>query len=105
MCHICENIENNLLNNPKEGDLRLWWIPQLGMEGSFHYPIKSVAEAKHMLDALAMYDLFQYEHKIKPDFSNCGGLEVFEDGEWYDWENEDSYGIDDVDENGNYIEE
>lgn len=100
MCHICESIEEKHFSDPKEGDLRLWWIPQFGMDKSFRYPIKSVAEAKHMLDAFAMYDMFQLEHRIKPDFSNCGGLEVFESGEWCDWQNDDGYEIDDVDENG-----
>jgi len=105
MCYICDRVEEKFLNDPKEGDLKVWWIPQLGMSGSFNYPVKSIAEAKHMLDALAMYDLFQLEHRIKPDFANMGGLQVYEDGEWLEWENEYAYGIDEVDENGNCIEE
>ena len=42
-----------------------------------------------MLDMLANYDLFQLENNIKPDYSNMGGLSVFEDGEWCEWESED----------------
>ena len=47
---------------------------------------ETTREAKHFLSAFAYYDLFQFEHNVKPDFSNIGGLEVFEDGEriWYD---------------------
>lgn len=37
------------------------------------------------MDVLAEYDLFQFENKVKPDYSNMGGLLMFEDGEWVDW--------------------
>ncbi|MBK7380618.1 MAG: hypothetical protein IPJ03_16805 [Ignavibacteriales bacterium] len=30
------------------------------------------------LDCLAQYDLYQLKNKIKPDFCNAGGLEVYE---------------------------
>ena len=45
---------------------------------------KSHETAKFLMDTLADYDLFQLEHNIKPDYSNAGGIEVFEDGEWLD---------------------
>lgn len=69
---------------PKEGDLKVWWIPQVPMK-SFDVPVKSIEEAKLILDTLAEYDLFQLENNIKPDFCNAGGLNVFEDGEWCTW--------------------
>lgn len=75
--------------------LRIWWIPQVPMK-AFHAEVPTLAEAKRTLTVLANYDIFQLTNKVKPDFSNAGGLEVLEDGEWIDWENEDGYGIDDI---------
>jgi len=69
---------------PKNGDLQVWWVPQVPMK-AFTVPVKSLREAKLTLDTLARYDIFQFENKVKPDFSNAGGLNVFEDGEWVDW--------------------
>lgn len=92
---------------PKQGDLRVWWIPQIGMDKSFHVPVSSLAEAKLMLATLADYDLFQLENNVKPDYCNAGGLECFQqhgapepdDGDdfpdWCEWESEDGYNIDD----------
>jgi hypothetical protein len=87
------------------GDLRVWWIPQIPGK-PFHVPVKNIDEAKLLLKTLANYDLFQFKNKIKGDYANSGGLEVFEDvgdtpdekisGEWCEWCNEDGDSIDDV---------
>ena len=47
-----------------------------------------------MMSVLGAYDLFQLKNNIKPDFSNTGGLEVFEDGEWVDYYDKDGRDID-----------
>lgn len=73
--------------------LRVWWIPQIPMQ-PFHVPVRDIEQANFLLSALAKYDLFQLEHNIKPDYSNAGGLEVFEDGEWCEWYDEEGYDID-----------
>lgn len=72
------------VSSPKEGDLRLWWIPQVPMK-PFHVYVSSVEQAMLLFDTLAQYDLFQLDNNIKPDYSNAGGLEVWENGEWCDW--------------------
>jgi hypothetical protein len=69
---------------PKEGDLRVWWVPQIPME-SFYTPVKNIDEAILILDTLAKYDIFQYESYIKPDYCNAGGLQIYEDDEWCEW--------------------
>jgi hypothetical protein len=79
----------------KEGDLQIWWIPQVPGK-PFTVPVASVAEAKKLLDVLALYDIFQFENRIKPDYCNAGGLSVYEDGEWCDWQDEDGNTIDDL---------
>src|SRR5437764_15443226 len=68
---------------PKEGDLRVWWIPQIPMK-PFLFSVPSLTVGRLFLEVLAKYDLFQLENNIKPDFANTGGLARFEDGEWCD---------------------
>jgi hypothetical protein len=67
----------------KEGDLKVWWIPQVPMK-AFYQPVANLEQAALLIKALARYDLFQYDNKVKPDYCNMGGLLVFEDGEWSD---------------------
>jgi hypothetical protein len=95
----------------KQGDLRVWWIPQVPMR-AFHVPVKTIAEAKLILNTLADYDLFQWKNKVKPDYANAGGLEVYSDDidgngmtGWEEWYNKDADDIDNVDENGKTIDE
>lgn len=79
--------------------LRVWWIPQLGIDQTFYIPVNSAEEGKKVLDLLAAYDLFQLQNKVKPDYSNAGGLQMWdeEDQNWIDWfmETENDY-YDDV---------
>lgn len=84
-----------LKDKNKGGDLRVWWIPQVPMH-SFNVLVKNVEEAKLLLNTLADYDIFQFKNRIKPDYSNTGGLQVFENGEWVEWYNEEGEDIDEV---------
>ena len=82
--------------------LRVWWIPQVGaISESFYVPVQSVEEGKKVLDMLAAYDAFQLQNRIKQDYSNAGGLQVYnpEIADYEDWylETEDDY-FDDVDD-------
>ena len=80
-----------------ETKLRVWWIPQVPMH-PFYRPVSSVAEGVLLIDALAAYDEFQFRNRIKPDYSNAGGLQVFDetdqtdspDGSWIDWCDEET---------------
>lgn len=74
---------------------RVWWIPQVPMS-PFHVTVNNPKEARLILDTLAQYDIFQFENNIKPDYSNAGGLEVYEDGEWNEWHDEDGDDIDSI---------
>lgn len=86
---------------PKFGDMRVWWIPQVPMK-AFYVPVSSIKEAKKILDVLGKYDAFQFENNVKPDYSNVGGLEIYEhnfDGEidgWCEWYDDDGDGIDET---------
>lgn len=68
----------------KQGDLRVWWIPQVPMR-AFRVCVDSVKEGVLLIDTLGKYDIFQLENRIKPDFCNAGGLEMYDHGEWSDW--------------------
>lgn len=84
---------------PKLGDLRVWWIPQVPGK-PFHVSVASPKEARFVLAILGEYDLFQLANKIKPDYCNAGGLQVYVDDEgvpeWVEWDDEDGYGIDET---------
>ena len=80
---------------PKQGDLRVWWIPQVPMK-PFHVKVNTVEEAILILNTLAFYDIFQFENNVKPDYCNAGGLEVFEDGEWSDYYDKEDRDIDEI---------
>ena len=80
---------------PKDGDLQVWWIPQVPMS-SFNVPVTDIEQAIFVMDTLSDYDRFQFENRIKPDYCNAGGLNVWEAGEWCEWEDEDGNQIDDI---------
>jgi hypothetical protein len=81
------------MKKPKLGQLRVWWIPQVPMK-SFHVEVSNVNEAKLLLKVLADYDIFQFENRIKPDYSNAGGLQTWDGEEWVDWYSADGKDID-----------
>ena len=86
--------------NKDNKKLRVWWAPQIPMK-PLYIPVETPEEGKKIMDILAVYDLFQLENNIKPDFCNMGGLQMYneEEKEWEDWymETESDY-FDDVDE-------
>jgi len=80
--------------------LRVWWVSQMGTD-AIHIPVQSVKEAKKTMDLLSYFDCFQYNQHIRPDYSNTGGLEMYDEEtqEWCDWvyEDDNEY-IEDIDE-------
>lgn len=67
--------------------LQVWWVPQVPMK-SFNVDVANVTEAVKILDVLADYDLFQYENRVKGDYANMGGLNIWDEEEeefasWY----------------------
>lgn len=69
--------------------LRVYWIPQVPMK-PFHVDIESIEMGVRIMDILADYDCFQYYNNVKGDYCNVGGIEMFEDGEWFSWYDEES---------------
>ena len=87
-----------------EKKMRVWWIPQIGTK-TFYIPVRTPEEAKMIMDILSAYDCFQYNQRVKPDYCNAGGLQMWseEENDWIDWyyETGNNY-YDDVEE---YCEE
>lgn len=75
-------------DSPTEGDLRVWWIPQVPGE-MFYVDVPDLPSAARTMDTLAFYDLFQFDNNIKPDYANAGGVERYEDGEWEELDTDD----------------
>ena len=67
---------------------RVFWIPQVPMK-PFHVPVETPEQGQWLCNVLADYDAFQFENNVKPDYCNVGGVQVFEDGEWTDWEEDE----------------
>ena len=80
---------------PHNGDLKVWWIPQIPMK-PFKVKVESITQAKFLLDVLANYDIFQFKNRVKGDYSNAGGLMIYEHGQWVDWEDEEGNSIDET---------
>ena len=78
-------------NQEKNQQLRVWWNPQVGASDTFYIPVRSVEEGKKIIDLLSAYDCFQWNHHIKGDYCNAGGLEMWDEQEndWVGWEYED----------------
>ena len=74
----------------KEGDLKVWWIPQIPMK-PFEVDILDKKIGLLILNVLAAYDIFQFEKNIKPDYASVGGLVIYkknsetEEMEWVEW--------------------
>ena len=78
---------------PKLGALRVWWIPQVPGE-PFYQPVEYISEAKLLVTALGRYAAFQFEQRLKLDYSNSGGLECWDGSEWLEWEDDEGRTID-----------
>ena len=52
--------------------------------------MRSLEEAELVNKTLARYDLFQFDNRIKGDYCNTGGLLVYEDGDWFDWHDDET---------------
>jgi hypothetical protein len=79
---------------------------------AFVVDVKNLEEAKLLLRVLAAYDIFQYETNVKPDYTNAGGLMMFDESTvqddidhgvrpansigWSDWYDEEGNDIDKV---------
>lgn len=86
------------LEKPK---FRVWWVPQIGMTGKpFELDVPTIEAGLMICTALADYDVYQFENKIKPDYCSMGGLQwchpILTEGEWWDIDTDDEDDMEDV---------
>lgn len=94
--YITKSDEDLIMDNDIEskGSLRVWWIPQVPGKRFFVY-VDDLEQAKLVMNVLADYDQFQFQNHIKPDYTNAGGVEMWDDDDgsgepgWCDWYSED----------------
>lgn len=83
------------------GTLKVWYVPQVPMQPYErilpHHDgdeEKELALAAILLDTIISFSSFEFENRVKPDYSDMGGIERWEgDGEggrdWYEVEDEE----------------
>lgn len=92
--------------------MRLWWIPQVPMK-PFYVEIEDpdpagasttrrrrigamVRHAARLHVTLANYDRFQYENRVKGDYTNAGGLEIAKGKQWEEWHDANGRDLNDL---------
>jgi len=73
---------------------KVWWIPQVPMK-AFEVEVATPQEGQRLCRVLADYDKFQFDNHVKGDYSNVGGLQVWDedDQDWIDWEDDEGEDI------------
>lgn len=88
---------------PAEGDLRINYIPQIpGKPFQAIFPVdtetdfpddvefaRRLGRAAQTLDAIINFSTFEYDNRIKPDYSDMLAIERFQDGDWEDIDEEE----------------
>jgi hypothetical protein len=74
---------------------KAWYIPQVPMK-AFEREFDSLETASLVLNAVIDFSIFEFENKVKPDYSDAAGIAMWdeESGEWEDvddseWERND----------------
>ena len=81
-------IQADKVVDAQEGDLRVWWIRNAPRPAEYHL-VTDAESAHYILEALAQNDL--RDDRVD---NNIGGLEVYNDGEWEEWYDEEGRNID-----------
>lgn len=79
------------MNNKK---LRVYYHI-LGTE-TYYQSVKTAEEAKLVIDSIAKFVNMKVDEGVFPDHCSTAGLEEYDedDGEWYDWYDDDGYDFD-----------
>lgn len=75
--------------------LRIWYNPQVPGK-PFLKEVADLKEAKLVANTLIEFSTFEFENNIKPDYSDVIDLEMFEDGEWVSWADDDHMDFDEL---------
>lgn len=87
---------------PKQGDLRVWWIPNIARGKCLHVSVLSLSEAILLLESFNKYDKFvesvdkNISSRSLGDLGRLGGMNFYKDGKWNEWENSDGISLNDL---------
>lgn len=78
------------------GDLKVWYIPQVPMKAyEVNIPRRVgttdsayLEQAAFVLEAIVGLSIFEFENRVKPDYSDAAGIARF-DEEWEDVDEEE----------------
>lgn len=62
---------------------KVWYIPQVPMK-AWEVEVQSLDTARLVLECVVQFSNFEFENKVKPDYSDVGGICEWVDGEWED---------------------
>ena len=69
------------------GKYRISFTPAVEQsDGTYTEEFGNLETAKAVSNSIANYTLHLHETSLMPDYSNCGWVDVFEDGEWLEIE-------------------
>ena len=85
-----KHMERKLNSDPKEGDLRIYHIPNPPHRG-FEMDVRSPRHAYEVLSVIWAYDNYLGDELV---YMNVSGLLVFEDSEWIEWHNDEDQDFD-----------
>lgn len=76
----------NLTDDPREGDFRVWYIPQVPM-AAFTVDVSDYATGRELLEVLGRFSLYEYIHRVKGDYADAGGISRWESDGYggFDW--------------------
>ncbi len=80
---------------PTKNKLQVLHFPQVPCK-PFRVDVKDEKDALRVIKILAEQHLFLFEHKIIPDYANVLMVNMFEDGEWVGYYDEDGNDWEDV---------
>ena len=84
----------------ENGDLRVWYIPQVPSNNPFYVFVSSPEMAGKVISLLISFSDHEHQNHIKLSYTDASGLEVYEDGAWSEWYSEDGADIDEFTEDG-----
>lgn len=74
-----------MTTDPQPNDLRVWYIPQVPMN-AFTVNVPDLKTGVLVLETLEKFSEFEYQNRVKPDYSDVGGINRWENhGDGWDW--------------------
>ena len=81
---------------PKEGALRVWWMTVIPGSTIFYQEVPDLETAHIVINTLAAYDSHLAKRGFIPELANACGLELCENGEWFEWMDDEGKEIGDL---------